>query len=218
MCQKKYAFHYSILLACLSLFACGGGSNGNETANLLPSVAAEGSVLLARTVALPEGARCAQGGFQIASGEDKNKDGELQDGEVLREEIICNGKNILLNDGILPFDTPRQFWAGAMIECASHSKEPYDSGWTRGELRSCGKIRVNGFPLLVRGIFDLNYCPKFGLAGRWATASPLSLSKARKLYEWDGSGQKWVFVDIAEGESVENLYSMDNLICLVPAP
>lgn len=179
MHQKIYALNYSILLVCFPLLSCGGGSSGNETLDL--SASANESIFLARTVAVPEGATCAEGGFQVKSGEDKNKDGELADGEIFKEDIFCNGKSILPDIPLIygpPIFSAEQIFDGQKFTCESTE---YDD-----ESTTCYRPAVNGFPVFESSLGEtISFCLDNGfgfLKGSgvvWADVSTVG-----KFYRW----------------------------------
>lgn len=207
--KKIYDIQYSILLACFPLFSCGGGSSGSETAN--SSLSENESIFLARSVVVPEGGRCAQGGFQIKSGEDKNKDGELEDGEIFKEDIICNDVSILPDIPLVygpPIFNLEQIFDGAKFTCESVE---YDDNST-----TCYGPLVNGLPFL--NTYDDNpFCFRNGLGfmiGFKSFSSPET--EVRKFYRWNfypPSRLGWVLTEVpaTEKPKQQNIYS--KVIC-----
>lgn len=179
MRQKIYILNYSILLACFSLLSCGGGSSGNETLNLSPSE--NESIFLARTVVVPEGARCAEGGFQVKSGEDKNKDGELADDEIFKEDIFCNSKSILPDVPLVygpPIFSGEQSFSGQKFTCESTK---YDD-----ESTTCYRPAVNGFPVFESSLGEkISFCLDNGF-GSWKGSGVVwaDVSKVGEFYRW----------------------------------
>lgn len=178
MRKKIYALKYSILLACFPLFSCGGGSSGSETVN--SSLSENKSIFLARSVVVSEGERCARGGFQIKSGEDKNKDGELEDSEVFKEDIICNGESILPDIPLVygpPIFNLEQIFDGAKFTCESVE---YDDNTT-----TCYGPLVNGLPF-INTYEDNPFCFMNGfnfMIGFISFGSPET--EVRKFYRWN---------------------------------
>lgn len=179
MRQKIYTLNYPILLACFPLLSCGGGSSGSEALNLSPSE--NESIFLARTVVVPKGARCAEGGFQVKSGEDKNKDGELADGEIFKEDIFCNGKSILPDLPLVygpPIFSAEQIFDGQKFTCESTD---YDD-----ESTTCYRPAVNGFPVFESSLGELmSFCLDNGF-GPWHRLAVVwtDVSKVGEFYRW----------------------------------
>lgn len=139
------------LLACVTLAACGDGSNGKDGANGAP-----GTSMLVRTVAEPAGANCASGGQKLQLGADVNGNGQLDDGEVQETRYVCNGNSIAGPAGAKGENAPEtapigkflatQIIKGAILTCETVIQ--------RDRSVTCFQPRVNGVILIELGMFQ----------------------------------------------------------------
>lgn len=89
-----------LLIATLTLTACGGGSSSSDAApetntpeTTEPAPTSPTGNILLRSTSITAGEQCPAGGTRVDTGLDSNNNGVLDDQEVTETQYICNGLN-----------------------------------------------------------------------------------------------------------------------------